>query len=122
MRVTPSIFSYNLMLRTVRDCDAKDVNGQQNPIESVLLLEEKPDLQANSMLNQSILSTSELMIVTDQLTVRPNLLAEKIKSSNIMALTGLEKTENRYQNLHLAVISELDFGFLKFIAQLLSLG
>ncbi|KAK4018353.1 hypothetical protein OUZ56_000414 [Daphnia magna] len=107
MRVTPSIFSYNLMLRTVRDCDAKDVNGQQNPIESVLLLEEKPDLQANSMLNQSILSTSELMIVTDQLTVRPNLLAEKIKSSNIMALTGLEKTENR-----LALLGGIE-GFLE---------
>ncbi|KAI9565645.1 hypothetical protein GHT06_009437 [Daphnia sinensis] len=107
MRVTPSIFSYNLMLRTVRDCDAKDVNGQQNPIESVLLLEEKPNLQGNGMLNQSILTTSELMTITDQLTVRPNLLAEKIKSSNIMALTGLEKMENR-----LALLGGIE-GFLE---------
>lgn len=109
MRVTPSIFSYNLMLRTVRDCGVKNADAQQNPIESVLLLEEEPGLQCNDMPKQSILTTSELMRVRDQLTVRPNLLAEKIKSSNIMALTGLEKTENRYEDLYSLKSARLGF-------------
>ena len=96
MRVTPSIYSYNLILRAARDCGSKDLNGKHQPIESVLLLEEKTYSQTNNPLDAAILTTSELTTVTNQLTVHPNLLAEKIQSNNIMALKDLERPENRY--------------------------
>lgn len=95
MRVTPSIYSYNLILRAARDCGSKDLNGKHRPIESVLLLEEKTYSRTNNPLDPAILTTSELATVT-QLTVHPNLLAEKIHSNNVMALKDLERPENRY--------------------------
>ena len=96
MRVTPSIYSYNLILRAARDCGSKDLNGKHRPIESVLLLEEKTYSRTNNPLDPAILTTSELATVTNQLTVHPNLLAEKIHSNNVMALKDLERPENRY--------------------------
>lgn len=100
MRVTPSIFSYNLMLRAARDCGAKDMDGKHQPFESMLLLEEETGSQSNNPFNPAVLTMSELTTVTNQLTVCPNFLAEKIQSSNVMGLAGLDRTENRYLNLY----------------------
>ena len=93
--MTPEIYSYNLILRAARDCGVGDVRAKEQPIESLLLLEETKGAQKNAMLNSPILTTSELTAVTNQLAIRPNLLAEKIESNNILALTGLERPENR---------------------------
>lgn len=86
------------MLRATRDCGVEDVNANKGqPFESLLQLEgekkarKSHDLQVNFPLNNT---RSELTTLAHHQAI-PNLLAQHIEFSNVMALTGLERTENR---------------------------
>lgn len=83
------------MLRATRDCGAGDVSAKEQPIESLLLLEGAKSAEENHTPGSSVLTSSELRKVKNQVAICPNLLAERIESSNVLALTGLERSENR---------------------------
>lgn len=86
------------MLRAARDCGVEDTDAiKKQPLESLLQLEgdkkapSRNNLQDNFSINNA---RSEMTIFTHHPAV-PNLLAENIETSNLVALTGLERTENR---------------------------
>lgn len=97
-RIRPTLFSYNLMLRCVRDCGLGDVEITKDVFERIV----GKDSNVAAYLGES--GTTELLLGSGdneppptQLTEinQPNLLAERPHLGNILSLTQITKPEDR---------------------------
>ena len=89
-RVTPDVYSFNLLLRAVRDCGVGDQLNDNNSI----LLEDEP---AHKYLPSGRGPTNSAKNSIDQPSdALPNLLVNSpVQMTNVIALTQLDRSENR---------------------------
>lgn len=91
-RITPNTYSYNLMLRATRDCGVGEVDGNV-PVDSELLISEGTESAPASAESIKLVGGSEYQEPTTHL---PNLLMDQVRSTNVLALTNLDRSDNRY--------------------------
>ncbi|KAG1658617.1 Pentatricopeptide repeat-containing protein 1, mitochondrial [Nymphon striatum] len=99
MKMKPDIHCYNLLLRTIRDCNVGEspakllLNSKnQDGIKKILLDKDAEPLHMESDLRNKI---THKPTTVDEATIIPDILSPDPASSNIISLVNMDKRENR---------------------------
>ncbi|KAK4876562.1 hypothetical protein RN001_009068 [Aquatica leii] len=92
-RITPSVYSYNLMLRCIRECGLGDITITNDVINNLLLAPKTKVPLLEPTTNDMFLGR-QLALPEDDLN-RPNLMAVIPRLGNILSLSEVVKPEDR---------------------------
>ncbi|CAG9864301.1 unnamed protein product [Phyllotreta striolata] len=90
--VNPTIYTFNLLLRTVRDCGIGDVEVTKDVIESIC---NKHNLLTNGNSDKLIENQRTESVAVCAANIRPNLLAHAPHMGNVVSLTEIKEPEHR---------------------------
>lgn len=91
--IQPNVYTFNLLLRCVRDCGLGDLEATQTVISK--LIENSDRLQLGEPENDSLKLQSASELVETQVDQRPNLLAVKPHLGSVMAISEVKAPEDR---------------------------
>lgn len=91
--IKPSLYSYNLMLRCIRDCELGDIEATKNVINLIMSKNESNLLQIEE--DSKMIAANSNALTTDLAINKPNLMAPVPCFGNIVALSEVKKPEDR---------------------------
>ncbi|XP_045463286.1 pentatricopeptide repeat-containing protein 1, mitochondrial [Harmonia axyridis] len=106
--IPPSIFTYNLMLHTIRDCNLGDLEATQNVLFQIINEKVKIGSESNKLIflgtNQKLLlsTENELLSTENKMDLSssgdmnyPNLMSRIPKLGNLISLSEVKKPEDK---------------------------
>ncbi|KAF5307034.1 hypothetical protein FQR65_LT07177 [Abscondita terminalis] len=93
-RISPSVYTFNLMLRCIRDCGLGELAVTNDVIKKLLSTPVQKVPLLTTATNESFLKDSQLTLYEDGLN-KPDLMAVVPKLGNIISLSEVVKAEDR---------------------------
>lgn len=105
-RINPNVYTYNLMLRCIRDCGLGDIETTKDVIDRLLSTNKKPQLKSGisdkdneiQLIENKQEDTESVSVTSKKLPntyCRPNLMARFPTLGNIVSLSEITKPEDR---------------------------